>query len=1016
MVHNGHFRYSVRKNGGDWSTPTSLNPPKATDAGTYEIWYCLYDNEDIKVDGKSGTVTTVIKKADDEITSLTLKDWTYGNNPSAPSATAKSGNKEITFTYSDAEGGEYGEYDDVVKGQAGTWYVKATVADSDNYNGASRVKSFRIRRLDVTVTVDNKTSKYKEEIKDLTYSYETEGTVKDDLQLPLMTEATATSEVGEYPIYVSYGQAEKATQKEIDENNPNYDITVTDGTYTIEPADMTLSLKQKTGSGSIKDFDGSYTEYYDTKEHRFAVFAYGPDEKKLPSAEAKVYYSTDPDFMEESTDFPVYKNATNGEVKVYYRVVAPNYTAPKTSGYFTVNIEKVLITVDGREYDDEDYPIETEYGTLETFNDSENYYEKYVTYTGFVGDESIEDVDPEGSLNFTADGYSQFSNVGTYNYTVSGDLEAENYSFTYRSGSLKVVPKPIAVVWEQDGSFDYLSDKNIYTTPYDGDAHAVTPTIKFTEEGKEGTAFSRDENRMANALIPNNNVQTDVYRDENWKWQSYKATATLRGGTTAANYVLIPETTSQRYRITPLTLKLTPNDNSVVFGEAIEDGSFSGDAFVKDEGIAVLKDVPKEGLFTYHRGEEEYIQGSNVGDPFDIEFNPDVVKGFNTPEGMRAQNYYLSKNTGKGALTVNPRVITAFTWSTPKTKVYNGTDQEVKVVSISGDANAPVPEAKWAINNLAYTNNIKKDAGDYTAVVTLTGDAASNYKIECNDKYDWSIAKVVLTVTAKDQTIYNTENFDKTAVTYSGFVNGEDASVLTTAPTVTSNYTLYAKAGKYTLTPTGGSAKNYDIVTYKKGVLTVNEKGTALVARARSTGGSTVNVAWTNVSDADRYLVYAELCGQSPMRLRRTVNKGTLTTDLYGMEKGKPYKMLVYAQKNVNGSYKTIAKSNGIHVIAGTSNATNTNPGTVTLSRYEGSMSVGSKYQIKASVSKAVPGKDFLSSGNHAHAKLLTYKSSNENVAKVSENGVVYAVGKGTCRIYVISISGVYKTMFLTVH
>ena len=404
VVHNGHFRYSVRKNGGDWSTPTSLNPPKATDAGTYEIWYCLYDNEDIKVDGKSGTVTTVIKKADDEITSLTLKDWTYGNNPSAPSATAKSGNKEITFTYSDAEGGEYGEYDDVVKGQAGTWYVKATVADSDNYNGASRVKSFRIRRLDVTVTVDNKTSKYKEEIKDLTYSYETEGTVKDDLQLPLMTEATATSEVGEYPIYVSYGQAEKATQKEIDENNPNYDITVTDGTYTIEPADMTLSLKQKTGSGSIKDFDGSYNEYYDTKEHRFAVFAYGPDEKKLPSAEAKVYYSTDPDFMEESTDFPVYKNATNGEVKVYYRVVAPNYTAPKTSGYFTVNIEKVLITVDGREYDDEDYPIETEYGTLETFNDSENYYEKYVTYTGFVGDEGIEDVDPEGSLNFTADG------------------------------------------------------------------------------------------------------------------------------------------------------------------------------------------------------------------------------------------------------------------------------------------------------------------------------------------------------------------------------------------------------------------------------------------------------------------------------------------------------------------------------------------------------------------------------------------------------------------------------------
>ncbi len=61
---------------------------------------------------------------------LEIVGWTYGDTPNAPTASVKYGT--IKYTYSTAADGEY---NDIVPTDAGTYYVKATVEETDKYTG-----------------------------------------------------------------------------------------------------------------------------------------------------------------------------------------------------------------------------------------------------------------------------------------------------------------------------------------------------------------------------------------------------------------------------------------------------------------------------------------------------------------------------------------------------------------------------------------------------------------------------------------------------------------------------------------------------------------------------------------------------------------------------------------------------------------------------------------------------------------------------------------------------------------
>lgn len=96
---------------------------------------------------------------------LSISDWTYGQEASVPSASAKYG--DVVYTYSTEENGEYTAE---VPQSAGTYYVKASVAEApDQYTGLEAIKEFHIYKAVPSYTVpENITATYGQTLADVT--------------------------------------------------------------------------------------------------------------------------------------------------------------------------------------------------------------------------------------------------------------------------------------------------------------------------------------------------------------------------------------------------------------------------------------------------------------------------------------------------------------------------------------------------------------------------------------------------------------------------------------------------------------------------------------------------------------------------------------------------------------------------------------------------------------------------------------------------------------------------------
>ena len=121
-------------------TATITITPKTnyTVKGIAENGYTVSGAQTVTNEADSATVTAVYSATGsydtvdtNEFTKpLEIVGWTYGDTPNAPTATAKYGT--IKYTYSTAADGEYSE---IVPTDAGTYYVKAKVEETDKYTG-----------------------------------------------------------------------------------------------------------------------------------------------------------------------------------------------------------------------------------------------------------------------------------------------------------------------------------------------------------------------------------------------------------------------------------------------------------------------------------------------------------------------------------------------------------------------------------------------------------------------------------------------------------------------------------------------------------------------------------------------------------------------------------------------------------------------------------------------------------------------------------------------------------------
>ena len=227
--------------------------------------------------------------------------------------------------------------------------------------------------------------------------------------------------------------------------------------------------------------------------------------------------------------------------------------------------------------------------------------------------------------------------------------------------------------------------------------------------------------------------------------------------------------------------------------------------------------------------------------------------------------------SGSFSVKINQKEITLI-WNNTENRIY-------------GDNKTVTAKAGELINNddvnVTVSGGNETAAGDHTATAeTLTGAKAENYKLPDNKTKDYTIAKASLTVKANDNTITYGDRPDNSGVTYNGFVNSENESVLKETLTYDYSYKQFDDAGKtYTITPAGLTADNYEI-KFISGNLTVNQKeitlnwdnvtgrvykdGKAVSAAAEGiVNGDDVNVKVTNGDKAEtgEYTAAASLEG-----------------------------------------------------------------------------------------------------------------------------------------------------------
>ena len=167
---------------------------------------------------------------------VSIEDWTYGDDPEKPSVTGNAGNGAVTYTYAKQGGTEFSAD---VPTKAGSYTVKAAIAETDDYLGSEATANFTIRHkieevTEVPETCETEGTKkcYKDE----------EGTLYSDAEGTTITtvdelKISALGHDWEAPTYTWSDDNSSVTAKRVCENDPAHVETETvDATSSVSKA------------------------------------------------------------------------------------------------------------------------------------------------------------------------------------------------------------------------------------------------------------------------------------------------------------------------------------------------------------------------------------------------------------------------------------------------------------------------------------------------------------------------------------------------------------------------------------------------------------------------------------------------------------------------------------------------------------------------------------------------------------------------------------------------------------
>lgn len=178
---------------------------------------------------------------------------------------------------------------------------------------------------------------------------------------------------------------------------------------------------------------------------------------------------------------------------------------------------------------------------------------------------------------------------------------------------------------------------------------------------------------------------------------------------------------------------------------------------------------------------------------------------------------------------------------------------------------------------------------------------------------------------------------------------------------------------------------------------------------------TSITLEWSKLDGVDGYFVYGNRCNTKTKTYKyqklATITNGRTWTHK-NLKKGTFYKYIVKAYKIVDGKKVVTDTSASIHVI--------TQGGKYGIAKSVSVTKIGnkknvSKITLKKGKTAQITAKEIKKDKKIRHHRNLCYESSNTAVATVTPEGLIQAVGKGTCTIWVYAQNGVYVALTVTV-
>lgn len=392
-----------------------------------------------------------------------------------------------------------------------------------------------------------------------------------------------------------------------------------------------------------------------------------------------------------------------------------------------------------------------------------------LTYTGFKNNDDVSVLDTAPTGNTTA---TETSNVGSYTITASGGVD-NNYDFTYTNGVIAVNPATLTIT-SDNKSKSYGSDNPVLTVSYSGFQNDEGASILST---------------APTAITTANNTSSAG---------SYDITAS---GAIASNYIF--NYIKGTLMVNPVTLTVTAEDKSRSYGAENPALTLTYLGFLNNETEAVLTKVPSVSVTA---------DASSAVGTYEI-----------TPSGGEATNYTLAYT--KGTLTVSPAVLTVT--ADNQNRTYGAVNPNL-ALTYSGFLNGDNETKLKSVPTVTTPANSESAVGTYELIPV--GGAASNYSFSYVNG-SLTVTKAILSVTANDATKEFGKANPSFSLNYSGFVNNENESVLTTIPALIATADESSSPGTYAIEVQGGAANNYTI-SGNPGTLTITKANQAITFAA----------------------------------------------------------------------------------------------------------------------------------------------------------------------------------------